>query len=157
MELFNMASLRFPTEMSLNYLKLSSSEAAIFCDVLRKQQNELKQLELKRCFSPGDVESLISAISEMPGKVKVLIISDNIIKDIPGPEFFAKIEKYLNMTGCFEDGRCIANLSEKQKIQLALDQLHGSELRRGRDSKHGLLRHRAITQPDATSTVLHIP
>ncbi|CAK8687272.1 unnamed protein product [Clavelina lepadiformis] len=126
MELFNMASLRFPTEMSLYPLKLSSSEAAIFCDVLRKQQKELKKLDLNYCFSPDDVERLISAISEMPGKVKVLNIYGNIIKDIPGPEFFAKIEEYLWMYGCFEDGRYLANSSEKQKIQLALDQLHDS-------------------------------
>ncbi|CAK8682451.1 unnamed protein product [Clavelina lepadiformis] len=153
MELFNMASQRFPTELHLSHLKLSSSEAAIFCDVLRKQRNELKELGLSRCFSPGDVESLISAISEMPGKVKELYISDNIIKDIPGPEFFAKIEEYLNMIGCFEDER-IANSSEKQKIQLALDQLHGSDLHLGRDSNRGLMRHRAIAQPDAPSTDL---
>ncbi|XP_076808670.1 uncharacterized protein LOC143451813 [Clavelina lepadiformis] len=69
MELFNMASLRFPKVVNLNGLKLSSSEAAIFCDVLRKQQKELKLLELMSCFSPDDVERLISAISEMPGKV----------------------------------------------------------------------------------------
>ncbi|CAK8682550.1 unnamed protein product [Clavelina lepadiformis] len=69
MELFNMASLHFPTEMSLWPLKLSSSEAAIFCDVLSKQQKELGKLHLSSCFSPGDVERLISAISEMPGKV----------------------------------------------------------------------------------------
>ncbi|CAK8687611.1 unnamed protein product [Clavelina lepadiformis] len=69
MELFNMASLRFPTEMNLYGLKLPSSEAAIFCDVLRKQRKELKLLGLSSCFSPGDVERLISAISEMPGKV----------------------------------------------------------------------------------------
>ncbi|CAK8687609.1 unnamed protein product [Clavelina lepadiformis] len=53
--------------------------------------------------------------------VKELDISYNIIKDIPGPEFFAKIEEYLRMTGCFEDGSFDANSSEKQKIQLALD------------------------------------
>ncbi|XP_076808538.1 uncharacterized protein LOC143451706 [Clavelina lepadiformis] len=100
MELFNMASLRFPTRMSLYGFKLSSSEAAIFCDVLRKQQSELKELGLSRCFSPDDVERLISAISEMPGKVKGLGIGRNIIKDIPGPEFFVKIEEYLGM----EDG-----------------------------------------------------
>ncbi|CAK8687496.1 unnamed protein product [Clavelina lepadiformis] len=129
MELFNMASLRFPTEMSLFPLKLSSSEAAIFCDVLSKQQKELKKLHLSSCFSPGDVERLISAISEMPGKVKELYIGGNIIKDIPGPEFFVKIEEDLCMIGCFEDGRIVANSSEKQKIQLALDQLHGSELK----------------------------
>ncbi|XP_076810888.1 uncharacterized protein LOC143453440 isoform X1 [Clavelina lepadiformis] len=127
MELFNMASQRFPTEMSLYSLKLSSSEAAIFCDVLRKQQKELKLLHLRNCFSPDDVERLISAISEMPGKVKRLDIGFNIIKDIPGPEFFAKIEEYLRMIGCFEDER-IANSSEKQEIQLVLDQLHGSRL-----------------------------
>ncbi|XP_076808463.1 uncharacterized protein LOC143451647 [Clavelina lepadiformis] len=69
MELFNMASQRFPTDLNLNCLKLSSSEAAIFCDVLSKQQKELKELDLSNCFSPGDVERLISAISEMPGKV----------------------------------------------------------------------------------------
>ncbi|XP_076808442.1 uncharacterized protein LOC143451625 [Clavelina lepadiformis] len=69
MELFNMASLRFPTEMDLYRLKLSSSEAAIFCDVLSKQQKELEELGLSNCFSPDDVERLISAISEMPGKV----------------------------------------------------------------------------------------
>ncbi|XP_076808597.1 uncharacterized protein LOC143451756 [Clavelina lepadiformis] len=69
MAMFNMASLHFPTDMSLYLLKLSSSEAAIFCDVLRKQQKELKSLDLRNCFSPGDVERLISAISEMPGKV----------------------------------------------------------------------------------------
>ncbi|CAK8687303.1 unnamed protein product [Clavelina lepadiformis] len=130
MELFNMASQRFPTEMSLYLLKLSSSEAAIFCDVLRKQQKELKELHLRRCFSPDDVERLISAISEMPGKVKVLNISYNIIKDIPGPEFFAKIEEYLWMRDCFEGGRN-PNSSEKQKIQLVLDQLHDSRLRVG--------------------------
>ncbi|CAK8687630.1 unnamed protein product [Clavelina lepadiformis] len=129
MELFNMASLRFPTEMSLFPLKFSSSEVAIFCDVLRKQQKELKKLGLNSCFSPGDVERLISAISEMPGKVKELDISRNKIKDIPGPEFFTKIEQSLWMYGCFEDGRIVANSSEKQKIQLALDQLHGSELK----------------------------
>ncbi|CAK8687429.1 unnamed protein product [Clavelina lepadiformis] len=127
MELFNMASQRFPTEMSLSGLKLSSSEAAIFCDVSRKQRNELKELDLRFCFSPDDVERLISAISEMPGKVKWLDISGNIIKDIPGPEFFAKIEEGLFMAGCFEDGRD-ANASEKQKIQLVLDQLHDSLL-----------------------------
>ncbi|CAK8687530.1 unnamed protein product [Clavelina lepadiformis] len=126
MELFNMASLHFPTEMSLYPLKLSSSEVAIFCDVLRKQRKELKKLDLRRCFSPGDVERLISAISEMPGKVKRLNIGYNIIKDIPGPEFFAKIEDHLWMDGCFEVGRFDANSSEEQKIQLALDQLHGS-------------------------------
>ncbi|CAK8687348.1 unnamed protein product [Clavelina lepadiformis] len=135
MELFNMASLRFPTELHLSNLKLSSSEVAIFCDVLRKQQKKLKWLYLMNCFSPDDVERLISAISEMPGKVKVLFISGNIIKDIPGPEFFAKIEKYLCMIGCFEGGRILkederdANSSERQKIQLALDQLHDSRLR----------------------------
>ncbi|CAK8682480.1 unnamed protein product [Clavelina lepadiformis] len=69
MELFNMASLHFPKVLNLWGLKLSSSEAAIFCDVLRKQQKELKLLDLRNCFSPGDVERLISAISEMPGKV----------------------------------------------------------------------------------------
>ncbi|CAK8687572.1 unnamed protein product [Clavelina lepadiformis] len=155
MELFNMASLRFPTEMNLDPLKLASSEAAIFCDVLRKQQKELKWLGLSRCFSPGDVERLISAISEMPGKVKVLNIGGNIIKDIPGPEFFAKIEGDLWIYRCFEDGR-FANSSEKQEIQLALDQLHSSELRRGRDSNRGPLRHRATAQPDAPSTNLLI-
>ncbi|XP_076808619.1 uncharacterized protein LOC143451778 [Clavelina lepadiformis] len=129
MELFNMASQRFPTKLYLHALKLTSSEAAIFCDVLRKQQKELKLLDLDRCFSPGDVERLISAISEMPGKVKELYIRRNIIKDIPGPEFFAKIEEDLGMSGCFGDGRRDANSSEKQKIQLALDQLHGSRLR----------------------------
>ncbi|XP_076808460.1 uncharacterized protein LOC143451644 [Clavelina lepadiformis] len=129
MELFNMASLRFPTEIYLSYLKLSSLEVAIFCDVLRKQRKELKLLHLMSCFPPGDVERLISAISEMPGKVKVLYISHNIIKDIPGPEFFAKIEERLHMSGCFEDGRFSANSSEKQEIQLALDQLHGSRLK----------------------------
>ncbi|CAK8687354.1 unnamed protein product [Clavelina lepadiformis] len=128
MELFNMTSQRFPTEMSLYGLKLSSSEAAIFCDVLRKQQKELKKLDLMNCFSPGDVERLISAISEMPGKVKVLNIGGNIIKDIPGPEFFAKIEEDLFISGCYEDGRFSANSSERQKIQLVLDQLHGSRL-----------------------------
>ncbi|CAK8687378.1 unnamed protein product [Clavelina lepadiformis] len=127
MELFNMASLRFPTELRLYRLKLSSSEAAIFCDVLRKQRKELMELDLIRCFSPGDVERLISAISEMPGKVKLLGINGNIIKDIPGPEFFAKFEEYLFMDGCFGNGRN-ANSSEEQKIQLALDQLHGSQL-----------------------------
>ncbi|XP_076810831.1 uncharacterized protein LOC143453385 [Clavelina lepadiformis] len=143
MELFNMASLRFPTEMSLYGLKLSSSEAAIFCDVLRKQRKELKGLGLNECFSPGDVERLISAISEMPGKVKELNIMGNIIKDIPGPEFFAKIEGYLGMignkncrnkigmSGCFGVGRFSANSSEIQEIQLALDQLHDSRLRVG--------------------------
>ncbi|XP_076808578.1 uncharacterized protein LOC143451740 [Clavelina lepadiformis] len=105
MELFNMASLRFPTEMNLYPLKLSSSEAAIFCDVLRKQRKELKELHLSDCFSPGDVERLISAISEMPGKVKRLNIGGNKIKDIPGPEFFAKIGEVLCMEDCFEDGR----------------------------------------------------
>ncbi|CAK8687595.1 unnamed protein product [Clavelina lepadiformis] len=69
MELLNVASLRFPTEMDLHPLKLSSSEAAIFCDVLSKQRKELKELGLSNCFSPDDVERLISAISEMPGKV----------------------------------------------------------------------------------------
>ncbi|XP_076808472.1 uncharacterized protein LOC143451655 [Clavelina lepadiformis] len=69
MELFNMASLRFPTELDLSLFKLSSSEAAIFCDVLRKQRKELKELGLDICFSPDDVERLISVISEMPGKV----------------------------------------------------------------------------------------
>ncbi|CAK8682538.1 unnamed protein product [Clavelina lepadiformis] len=128
MELFNMASQRFPTKLYLHALKLTSSEAAIFCDVLRKQQKELKLLDLDRCFSPGDVERLISAISEMPGKVKELSIGYNIIKDIPGPEFFTKIEEYLWMIGCFEDGRN-ANSSERQKIQLVLDQLHDSRLR----------------------------
>ncbi|CAK8687413.1 unnamed protein product [Clavelina lepadiformis] len=128
MELFNMASQRFPTEMSLYPLDLSSSEAAIFCDVLRKQQEELKLLDLSECFSPDDVERLISAISEMPGKVKVLDIGGNIIKDIPGPEFFTKIEEDLRMHGCFEGGRFSANSSEEQKIQLALDQLHDSRL-----------------------------
>ncbi|CAK8687288.1 unnamed protein product [Clavelina lepadiformis] len=127
MELLNMASLRFPTEMDLHPLKLSSSEAAIFCDVLSKQRKELKELGLSNCFSPDDVERLISAISEMPGKVKELYIGYNIIKDIPGPEFFAKIEEELWMDGCFGDGRD-ANSSEKQKIQLALDQLHDSRL-----------------------------
>ncbi|CAK8687362.1 unnamed protein product [Clavelina lepadiformis] len=127
MELFNMASQRFPTEMSLNLLNLlSSSEAAIFCDVLRKQRKELKKLDLTGCFSPDDVERLISAISEMPGKVKLLYISHNKIKDIPGPEIFAKIEDHLNISGCFEDERFLANSSERQKIQLVLDQLHGS-------------------------------
>ncbi|CAK8687341.1 unnamed protein product [Clavelina lepadiformis] len=121
MELFNMASLHFPTEMNLYGLTLSSSEAAIFCDVLRKQQKELKELDLRFCFSPGDVERLISAISEMPGKVKALDISYNIIKDIPGPEFFAKIEQVLWMSGCFEVGRF-------PEIQLVLDQLHDSRL-----------------------------
>ncbi|CAK8687371.1 unnamed protein product [Clavelina lepadiformis] len=125
MELFKRASLRFPTKLDLDYLKLSSSEAAIFCDVLRKQQNELGWFNLSYCFSPGDVERLISAISEMPGKVKVLNISYNIINDIPGPEFFAKIEEYLYLARCFEGGRD-ANSSEKQEIQLALDQLHDS-------------------------------
>ncbi|CAK8687323.1 unnamed protein product [Clavelina lepadiformis] len=128
MELFNMASHRFSTEMSLNDLKLSSSEVAIFCDVLRKQQKELKKLGLSSCFSPGDVERLISAISEMPGKVKRLDIGYNIIKDIPGPEFFAKIEDDLDMIRCFGGGRT-ANSSEIQEIQLALDQLHDSRLR----------------------------
>ncbi|CAK8687332.1 unnamed protein product [Clavelina lepadiformis] len=128
MELFNMASLRFPTELDLNPLKLSSSEAAIFCDVLKKQRNKLKKLCLDSCFSPDDVERLISAISDMPGKVKVLDISHNIIKDIPGPEFFAKIEEDLWMFGCFEVGRFSPNSSEKKKIQLALDQLHDSRL-----------------------------
>ncbi|XP_076808466.1 uncharacterized protein LOC143451651 [Clavelina lepadiformis] len=127
MELFNMASLRFPTEMILDLLKLSSSEVAIFCDVLRKQRNDLKKLGLNNCFFPGDVERLISAISEMPGKVKWLRIIGNKIKDIPGPEFFAKIEEDLWMVDCFEDGR-FANSSEIQKIQLVLDQLHGSRL-----------------------------
>ncbi|CAK8687567.1 unnamed protein product [Clavelina lepadiformis] len=186
MELLNMASLRFPTEMSLHGLKLSSSEVAIFCDVLRKQRKELKLLRLNECFSPGDVERLISAISEMPGKVKELYITGNTIKDIPGPEFFAKIEEDLDMDVCFEDGRD-ANSSEEQKIQLVLDQLHDSvffigcefmlvgmtilmmsyslraitadvimKLRRGRDSNRGLLRHRAIAQPDAPSTDLRI-
>ncbi|XP_076810816.1 uncharacterized protein LOC143453375 isoform X4 [Clavelina lepadiformis] len=129
MELFNMASQHFPTRMSLYGLKLSSSEAAIFCDVLRKQQKELKKLHLSSCFSPGDVERLISAISEMPEKVKRLYISGNTIKDIAGPEFFTKIEEYLGMEGCFEVGRYPANSSEKQKIQLALDQLQYSWLR----------------------------
>ncbi|CAK8687603.1 unnamed protein product [Clavelina lepadiformis] len=129
MELFNMASQRFPTEMDLYGLKLSSSEAAIFCDVLRKQRKELKLLGLISCFSPDDVERLISAISEMPEKVKVLSIGGNIIKDIPGPEFFAKIEDGLFMGNCFEDERFSANSSEKQKIQLVLDQLHDSRLR----------------------------
>ncbi|CAK8687404.1 unnamed protein product [Clavelina lepadiformis] len=105
MELFNKASLHFPTRMSLYGLKLSSSEAAIFCDVLSKQQKELKKLHLSSCFSPGDVERLISAISEMPEKVKELNIMGNIIKDIPGPEFFAKIEERLRMIDCFGDGR----------------------------------------------------
>ncbi|XP_076810662.1 uncharacterized protein LOC143453275 [Clavelina lepadiformis] len=127
MAIINMASLRIPKELDLFGLKLSSSEVALFCDILRKQQNELKRLHLMSCFSPGDVERLISAISEMPGKVKVLNIRGNIIKDIPGPEFFAKIEVYLNMTHCFEDKR-FPDSMEKQKIQLALDQLHGSRL-----------------------------
>ncbi|CAK8687637.1 unnamed protein product [Clavelina lepadiformis] len=57
--------------------------------------------------------------------VKELFIGFNIIKDVPGPEFFAKIEDYLGMAGCFGDGR-FTNSSEKQKIQLVLDQLHDS-------------------------------
>ncbi|XP_076809393.1 uncharacterized protein LOC143452342 [Clavelina lepadiformis] len=126
MTIFNKASLRFPRKLVLYPLKLSSSEAAIFCDVLRKQRNELEKLDLSDCFSPGDVERLILAISEMPGKVKVLDIRGNIIKDIPGPEFFVKIEERLYMVGCFVR---IPNSSEKQKIQLVLDQLHGSRLK----------------------------
>ncbi|CAK8687624.1 unnamed protein product [Clavelina lepadiformis] len=128
MAIFIMASLHLSRELDLSGLKLSSSEAAIFCDVLRKRRKELKKLNLMSCFSPGDVERLISAISEMPGKVKVLNISGNIIKNIPGPEFFAKIEERLYMEGCFEGGRFSANSSERQKIQLALNQLHGSRL-----------------------------
>ncbi|CAK8687466.1 unnamed protein product [Clavelina lepadiformis] len=61
--------------------------------------------------------------------VKELDIVGNIIKDIPGPEFFARIEGRLYMAGCFENGRIFPNSSEKQKIQLALDQLHGSQLK----------------------------
>ncbi|XP_076809375.1 NACHT, LRR and PYD domains-containing protein 1a allele 3-like isoform X3 [Clavelina lepadiformis] len=127
--MFNMASLHFSRELDLSGLKLSSSEAAIFCDVLRKQQNELKLLNLMSCFSSGDVERLISAISEMPGRVKELDIVGNIIKDIPEPEFFAKIDERLYMAGCFENGRIFPNSSEKQEIQLALDQLHDSQLK----------------------------
>ncbi|CAK8682453.1 unnamed protein product [Clavelina lepadiformis] len=131
MAIFNMASLRFPRELDLLDLNLSSSEAAIFCNILSKQQNELEKLYLIGCFPPGDVERLISAISDMPGKVKVLNIGGNIIKDIPGPEFFAKIRQSLDMAYCFEDDShsFSANSSERQKIQLALDQLHDSRLR----------------------------
>ncbi|CAK8682491.1 unnamed protein product [Clavelina lepadiformis] len=131
MELFNMASLHFPKDLDLKDLKLSSSEAAIFCDVLRKQQNELEGLDLENCFSPGDVERLISAISEMPGKVKELDIRGNIMKDIPGPEFFATIEDRLKiMIDCFGyERKKIPNSSVREKIQLALDQLHDSRLR----------------------------
>ncbi|CAK8687453.1 unnamed protein product [Clavelina lepadiformis] len=60
--------------------------------------------------------------------VKELDIVGNIIKDIPGPEFFAKIDERLYMAGCFENGRIFPNSSEKQEIQLALDQLHDSVL-----------------------------
>ncbi|CAK8682456.1 unnamed protein product [Clavelina lepadiformis] len=133
-QLIKKAEDTFPRELNLNSLKLSSLEAAIFCDVLKKQQNNLEELYLINCFSPDDVERLISAISEMPGKVKELNIDGNIITDIPGTEFFAKIEKSLGMDNCFEykkteEGKTRrANNSEKQKIQLVLDQLHGSKL-----------------------------
>ncbi|CAK8681850.1 unnamed protein product [Clavelina lepadiformis] len=130
-QLILMAADHFPIELNLDNLYLSTSEATGLSEILRKQNN-LKELVLTNCFSPGDVELVISAIVDMPGKVKWIDISDNIIKEIPGLEFFAKVEDKLEIFGCFDDGnggRRDPNEYEKQKIQLILDELHDSKLK----------------------------
>ncbi|CAK8679137.1 unnamed protein product [Clavelina lepadiformis] len=69
----------------------------------------------------------------MPGKIRWLDISGNIIPKIPSKSFFNKIEDLLDMWDCFRDddatgGKRNANQSEIAKIQRVLDQLDDSKL-----------------------------
>ncbi|CAK8691827.1 unnamed protein product [Clavelina lepadiformis] len=64
----------FPHELHLWQSPSNSFHTTLLCEVLRKQDKVIKRLDLEACFStPGDIKKIISAITEMPGKVCLLV------------------------------------------------------------------------------------
>ncbi|CAK8691828.1 unnamed protein product [Clavelina lepadiformis] len=125
----------FPHELHLWQSPSNSFHTTLLCEVLRKQDKVIKRLDLEACFStPGDIKKIISAITEMPGKVQILDISRNTLQTIPPSSFFMKIDQYLRMFHCFphEDKRTgrnrNANDTERHEIQNILDQFDNSHL-----------------------------
>ncbi|CAK8679111.1 unnamed protein product [Clavelina lepadiformis] len=124
----------FPEDLRLSDIELTESQIDSLLFILTKVEKRIKWLLLFDCFSkPEDVGRLFEAIQAMPGKIRWLNISGNIIPKIPSKSFFNKIEDYLGMWKCFPDhdaidGKRNANQSEIAEIQRVLDQLDDSEL-----------------------------
>ncbi|XP_076824392.1 uncharacterized protein LOC143470252 isoform X2 [Clavelina lepadiformis] len=122
----------FPEDLRLSDIKLTESQIDSFLFILTKVEKRIKELLLMECFyKPEDVGRLFEAIQAMPGKIKRLNISDNIIPKIPSKSFFNKIEDALFMFNCFTDddatnGKRDVNQSEIAEIQRVLDQLDDS-------------------------------
>ncbi|XP_076825032.1 uncharacterized protein LOC143470659 [Clavelina lepadiformis] len=124
----------FPEDLRLSDIKLTESQIDSLLFILTKVEKRIGLLHLVECFSkPEDVGRLFEAIQAMPGKIRSLYISYNIIPKIPSKSFFNKIEDELNMWNCFPDddatdGKRDANQSEIAEIQRVLDQLDDSVL-----------------------------
>ncbi|XP_076825852.1 uncharacterized protein LOC143471298 [Clavelina lepadiformis] len=131
------AAKLFPEYLSLSPIKLTESQIDSFLFILTKVEKRIEELFLIECFSkPEDVGRLFEAIQAMPGKIRWLYISYNIIPKIPSKSFFNKIEDELSMLECFPDddatdGKRSANQSEIAEIQRVLDQLDDSKLEVG--------------------------
>ncbi|XP_076825822.1 uncharacterized protein LOC143471281 isoform X2 [Clavelina lepadiformis] len=122
----------FPQKLSFRYATFTELDSFLF--VLTKVEKCIEMLDLSHRFSkPEDVGRIFSAIQQMPGKIRELRISGNIIPKIPSSSFFNKVSEELWMRRCFHDegtrnGKRDANQSEKDKIQKNLDQLDNLEL-----------------------------
>ncbi|CAK8679146.1 unnamed protein product [Clavelina lepadiformis] len=122
----------FPQKLAIYFAKFT--ELDLFLFVLTKVEKCIEFLDLSYCSSePEDVGRLFSAIQQMPGKIRELTISGNIIPEIPSSSFFNKVSEKLWMRHCFHDegawyGERDANQSEKDEIQKNLDQLDNLEL-----------------------------
>ena len=70
-DLIGKAVQLFPRSLNLSKVEFSWNTTDAFCEVLRKQSEEIRSLKLCSCFS--DIGRIISAIIEMPGKVGVVV------------------------------------------------------------------------------------
>ncbi|CAK8679129.1 unnamed protein product [Clavelina lepadiformis] len=119
---------------NLSFYDAGFTELDSFLFVLTKVEKCIELLDLScRSSEPEDVGRLFSAIQQMPGKIRELRISGNIIPGIPSSSFFNKVSEELWMRRCFHDedawgGKRDANQSEKDEIQQNLDQLDNLEL-----------------------------
>ncbi|XP_076825826.1 uncharacterized protein LOC143471282 isoform X2 [Clavelina lepadiformis] len=122
----------FPEKLSFYREEFTELDSFLF--VLTKVEKCIELLDLSYCSSePEDFGRLFSAVQQMPGKIKELKISGNIIPEIPSSSFFNKVSEELWMCRCFHDEDASgekrdANQSEKDEIQQNLDQLDNLEL-----------------------------
>ncbi|XP_076823968.1 uncharacterized protein LOC143470017 isoform X2 [Clavelina lepadiformis] len=162
-DLMGKAVQLFPRSLNLSKVEFSWNTTDAFCEILRKQSEEIRSLKLCSCFS--DIGRIISAIIEMPGKVQTLDISYNILPGIPPAFFFEKVES-VTMQGCFSDETEIeemklrglnrkqdANETQKNIIQKIIDQLPNDsqlEVRLGLDNEHEWIILRPHTQTESS-------